>query len=126
MNWLESNLNYGKNLVGSSVEGARSAGRMMSEGECVGSVLAKSARDSWQVVAIGVGLGVLCGLLTTRRKSSAGKVLACSVVGGIVGLGAGMAWETRQLTGDMARGAIRNAKVVRDAHWLERHPIDYA
>ena len=126
MNWFESNLNYGKNLVGSSVEGARSARKMTSDGECAGSILARSARDSWQLVTIGVGLGLLCGFLASRRKPSPGKMLACGALGAFVGLGTGMAWETRQLAGDMARGAIRNARVVRDAHWLERHPIDYA
>jgi hypothetical protein len=126
MNWIESNLSYGKNLVESSVEGARSARKMTTEGECVGSVLTRSARDSWQLVSIGVGLGLLVGLLVTRRKPSPAKMLVCGLLGGVAGLGTGVAWETRELTGDMARGAIKNAKVVRDAHWLERHPIDYA
>jgi hypothetical protein len=64
--WIESNIiDYGRNLVSSGLEGARSARKRNLEG-------------------------------------------------------------TRHLTGDMAREAKRNINAARDAHWLEKNPIDYA
>ena len=123
MNWLKSNLDYGKSLVDSGVEGARSAGTTMLNGECLGSVLSHSAHKSWPSAVVGAGLGILCGL-AGRRKTSA--VFACGLLGGAAGFGAGLAWETRRLTESMARGAMKQMNGVRDAHWLERNPIDYA
>jgi hypothetical protein len=37
-----------------------------------------------------------------------------------------MAWESRRLTVSVGDGALRNMGRVRDEHWLDRHPIDYA
>ena len=125
MNWLTSNIDYSKNLVGSGVDGARSVGRNMLHGEHVETVLSRSARNSWPSIAIGAGLGILCGCLATRRKIKYEKVFACGLLGGAVGLSTGLAWETRRLTGGMARGAIRNLGEARNAHWLARHPINY-
>ncbi len=47
-------------------------------------------------------------------------------LGWAIGLGAGIAWKTRGLTECVASNAFRNMGKVRDEHWLERHPIDYA
>jgi hypothetical protein len=52
--------------------------------------------------------------------------LACGVLGGVIGFGAGVVWNSRRLTAAVAKGALRNVGRVRDEHWLERHPIDYA
>jgi hypothetical protein len=48
------------------------------------------------------------------------------LLGGAIGFGAGIAWENRRLAASAASGALRNIGRVRDEHWLERHPIDYA
>ncbi|MGA8149565.1 MAG: hypothetical protein WB952_01210 [Terriglobales bacterium] len=48
------------------------------------------------------------------------------LLGGAIGLGAGIAWETRCLTARAAGGALKNIGKVRDEHWLTKHPIDYA
>jgi hypothetical protein len=48
------------------------------------------------------------------------------LLGGAVGLGMGIAWQSRGLTACAAKGAWRNIGRVRDEHWLETHPIDYA
>jgi hypothetical protein len=37
-----------------------------------------------------------------------------------------IAWQSRRLTACAANGALRNIGRVRDEHWLETHPIDYA
>lgn len=50
----------------------------------------------------------------------------CGFVGGAIGFGLGIAWENRRLTESITSGALRNISKVRDEHWLESHPIDYA
>jgi hypothetical protein len=125
MKWIKSNIDYGKSLVDTGVDGARSAGTAMLNGECVGSVLARSAAKAWPSVAIAAGLGVLCTCLATRKKKPS-TAIASGLIGGALGFGAGLAWETRRLTGSMARGAMKNVGIARDAHWLSKNPIDYA
>ena len=55
-----------------------------------------------------------------------GRVFAHTVAGGAIGFGLGIAWKCRRLTVSVTSGALRNVGKVRDEHWLERHPIDYA
>jgi hypothetical protein len=52
--------------------------------------------------------------------------LAYGLLGGAIGFGAGVAWESRRFTASVADGALRNIGKVRDEHWLTKHPIDYA
>jgi hypothetical protein len=52
--------------------------------------------------------------------------LAFGLLGGAIGFGAGVAWESRRLTASVAGSALRNIGRVRDEHWLTKHPIDYA
>jgi hypothetical protein len=47
-------------------------------------------------------------------------------LGWTIGLGLGMAWQSRDLTACVTGAALRSIGRVRDEHWLERHPIDYA
>jgi hypothetical protein len=49
-----------------------------------------------------------------------------SALGAIIGLGTNMALSTRELTSEIVHEAVRNINTVRDAHWLAKHPIDYA
>jgi hypothetical protein len=48
------------------------------------------------------------------------------MLGSAIGFCAGFAWGTRELTGSMGRASLKQMGAVRDQHWLERHPIDYA
>jgi len=52
--------------------------------------------------------------------------MAFGLLGGAIGFGAGVVWQDRCLAASVARGALRNIGRVRDQHWLDRHPIDYA
>ena len=54
------------------------------------------------------------------------ETIARGLLGGVIGLGAGIAWQTRRLAASVARGALGSMGKVRDEHWLARHPIDYA
>jgi len=123
--WLKSEVDYGRNLAGSGLQGARAAADSILHGEHVGKILGRSARASWAPTVMGAGLGALCGLLAQRRKPNAAAVAAMGVVGGVVGFTAGVAWETRQLSSGIARGAIRNIGTTRDSHWLGKHPINF-
>ncbi|MGO9796465.1 MAG: hypothetical protein ACLPLZ_10275 [Terracidiphilus sp.] len=75
--------------------------------------------------ALGACIGVLGSYSGYRRKSIA-RTLAFGFLGGAIGLGAGLAWESRRLTASVAGSALRNIGRVRDEHWLTKHPIDYA
>jgi hypothetical protein len=61
-------------------------------------------------------------------SAGAGPVanITCGALGCVVGFGAGVAWDNRRLAASIASAAMRNIGRVRDEHWLDRHPIDYA
>jgi hypothetical protein len=119
--WLKSEVGYGRDLADSGWQGARTA----LEGRPVGEILGRSARDSWAPTIVGAGIGALCGLIAQRRKPKVGAVIALGVVGGVVGFTAGVAWETRELSSGIARGAMRNIGTTCDSHWLGKHPINF-
>ncbi|HYL12505.1 MAG TPA: hypothetical protein VEV41_05700 [Terriglobales bacterium] len=57
----------------------------------------------------------------SARRTSAGCLLGCAI-----GFGVGLAWESRHLLANVASSAAKKVDAVRDEHWLEMHPIDYA
>ena len=125
--WLKSQVAYGRDLIHSAVEGARSAGEHMLATEPVGTVLARSARASLPWAAIGASVGLL-SVYSARKHESIRNGVLFGVLGAVIGfgLGANVPLSTWQLTGEMVHGAVRNINTVRDAHWLAKHPIDYA
>lgn len=123
--WLKSGVEYGRDLAGSGLQGARSARDTILEGEPVSAVLTRSMRESWAPTVIGAGAGAAVGYLLDRRKPSAGKIAACSIIGAVLGFGTGLAWETRDLSSGMARGARKKINETRDSHWLAKNPIDF-
>lgn len=123
--WLKSALEYGCDLMGSAVEGARSAEQQMLEGQSPGTVLMRSARASLAPSATAVSLGLLTGYWVSRRRSASDAV-AFALAGAVIGFAGGMAWSTRSMTAGMARGALKKMSATRDAHWLAHHPVDYA
>jgi hypothetical protein len=125
-NWLASEMEYGRNLAGSGWKGARAAWDTAKEDEAIEGLLARSMRASWAPTAIGAGVGAFCALLTQRRKDAGPAVaLALGVAGGLLGFAAGVAWETREISSEVARGALRKMGTTRDEHWLEKHPINF-
>lgn len=123
--WSKANANYGEKLVNSGIEGARSGGEAFLNGEPLTPFLSESARSALRPAALGACLGVL-GSYPGSRQKSLGKVLAFGLVGGAIGFGAGVVWESRRLVASAAGGALRNIGKVRDEQWLIRNPIDYA
>ena len=122
---LTSNIAYGKKLVGSGIEGASSAGRQFLEEEPLGTVLSRAARESWVPAVLGACAGVAISIWKGKRKLSNGAILG-GLVGGALGFSGGIVWGSRNVTGAVMRGAVRNVNATRDERWLERNPIDYA
>jgi hypothetical protein len=112
---LKSELAYARNLIGAGWEGARAA-----RNPAPARTLAL-----WAPAAIGAGIGALSVSLARRRRPPSSFAVA-GVLGSVAGMGLGMAWASRASAGTAARGAIRNINAVRDARWLETHPIAYA
>jgi hypothetical protein len=123
--WMKSEVEYGRDLADSGWQGARTACESVLHGEHVGAILSRSARASWAPTVMGAGFGALCALLAQRRKPKTSSVVAMGVVGGFVGFTAGVAWETRQLSSEIARGALRNVSSTSNSHWLGKHPINF-
>lgn len=61
-----------------------------------------------------------------RKHESIRNQVLFGILGAVIGFGTNVALSTRPLTGEIVHGAVRNINTVRDAHWLARHPIDYA
>ncbi len=71
-------------------------------------------------------LGMLGSIPGGSHHRCGTRSLVFGLLGGAIGLGMGIAWQSRRLTASAATGALRNISRVRDEHWLEVHPIDYA
>jgi hypothetical protein len=123
--WSKSNLDYGRKLVHSGWEGARSGGEEFLHGEPLTPFLSDSVHHALRPAALGVCLGVL-STFPARRHHSASATFAYAFFGGVIGLTAGLVWHSRGLAENVASSAWKNIGKVRDEHWFEKHPIDYA
>jgi len=123
--WSRSSADYGRQLLHSGIEGARSGKEAFLHGEPMAPFLSESVRSALKPAAIGACVGMLSSYPAYREKSTI-RALAFGLLGGAIGFGAGMVWESRRLTVSAASGALKNIGKVRDEHWLTKHPIDYA
>lgn len=123
--WSTSNLEYGRRVLSSGLEGARYGREAFLHGRSLAPFLRESVQQSWGSGAVGTCIGVLC-CISGKRYRSLSRALACGFVGGAIGLGLGIAWNSRRLTESITSGALRHIGRTRDEHWLESHPIDYA
>jgi len=122
---VETYIRFGRSLANSGAAGMRSGRDGYLNGRPLGRVLTQKARASLGLAAIGACAGVLQCLVSSRGRRIP-KSIALGAVGSAIGFFAGFTWTTRDLTSSMVQGAARNMGLARDAHWLERHPIDYA
>jgi hypothetical protein len=118
---LKSNLAYLKQLFGAGLEGVGSARREI-DGRVFTSPLPPVA---WTHAAIGAMIGML-STRVIRNGKSAPKMATGGLIGSVLGLGAGLAWASRGLIRPAARTTVRRVNAIRDARWLETHPINYA
>ena len=123
--WSKSSADYGRNILHSGIEGARSGREAFLHGESVTPFLGESVRGALKPAVLGACVGVLSSYPGHREKFVS-RALAFGLLGGAIGLGAGVIWGSRHLTASAACSAMRNIGRARDQHWLSRHPIDYA
>jgi hypothetical protein len=123
--WSRSEVDYGRKVLSSGLAGARSGREAFLNGRSLTPFLSESVRNALKPAALGACIGVL-GVCPGNRHKSLGRLLVFGLLGGAIGFAAGIAWENRRLAASAASGALRNIGRVRDEHWLERHPIDYA
>ena len=123
--WSKSSIDYGRKLLDSGLEGARSGEGEFLQGEPLAPFLEESARQALEPATIGVFLGVLSSC-AGNRENSASKTLLYGLLGGVIGFGVGVAWGSRRLAASVASSAFESMGKVRDEHWLENNPIDYA
>jgi hypothetical protein len=123
--WSQSEVEYGRKVLDSGLEGARSGREAFLHGRPLTPFLSETVRSALKPAAIGACLGLLASCPGSRRRP-AGRVLLLGLLGGVVGFGAGVIWESRRLTATVVSSALDNIGKVRDEHWLEKHPIDYA
>ncbi len=125
MEWSRSNVDYGHKLVDSALDGARAGEEEFLQEESLGPYFTKSARQALAPAVVGFFVGMLSGSLGSRRRSPT-RTVACGLLGGAIGFGAGVIWESRQFTASVASSSWKSVGKTRDEHWLERNPIDYA
>ncbi len=87
--------------------------------------LVDAVRTACLPAVIGAALGVLTLRLARKGRSGRGALVG-GLVGAAIGFGGGFGFSLREVTAMIAQGAAKNLGVVRDAHWLEKHPINYA
>jgi hypothetical protein len=125
MEWSRSNVDYGRKLADSAVAGARTGEHEFLKEESLGPVLGEFARQALGPAIIGACLGALGGYFGSGRRSKTTS-LAGALVGGAIGFGAGVIWDSRHFTASVASGAWKSIRKTRDEHWFEQNPIDYA
>lgn len=123
--WSKASTDYGRRLLNSGIDGARSGEEAFLNGEPLSPFLNESVCSAVTPAVLGVFIGLLSSYPGHREKSVT-RALTYGLLGGAIGLGAGLAWGSRRLTASIADGALKNIGKVRDEHWLEKHPIDYA
>jgi hypothetical protein len=123
--WVKSNISYGRRLVDSGIEGARTGEEEFLDGRPLAPFLGESVKSALVPAAIGACVGGLAAYTISKRKSSM-VALAYGLLGGVIGLTGGMAWESRHLSASVAGGALRKIGRVRDEQWLAKNPINYA
>ena len=117
----DSDFAYLKQLVQAGLDGIDSA-----RNERDGRVFTPPLQTVvWTPAAIGATIGMLSTHLIGKRKS-ASRVAMGGLAGSVLGFGAALAWASRGCIGPAARTAVRRIDAIRDARWLESHPIDYA
>ena len=123
--WSKSEVEYGRRVLNSGLEGVRSGQEAFLHGRPVTPFLRESFRKALVPAAVGACVGMLTGCPKNGRRSVA-RTLTSGLLGGLIGLTAGVVWESRLLAASVAGGAVAKIDKVRDEHWLERNPIDYA
>ncbi len=117
-------LAYGRRLVKAGISGIRT-GRENFDPQRASALVSNSAGESLKLAVAGACLGILPAFLI-RRRSRLASALVLGAAGSAIGFCAGFSWKTRKLTSTLAHSAVREVRRVKDEHWLDKNPIDYA
>lgn len=123
--WSKSEVEYGRRVLNSGLEGVRTGQEAFLHGRPVTPFLHESFRKAFVPAAVGACVGVVSGCPKDGHRSL-GRLLTSGLLGGLIGLTAGVVWESRLLAASVAGGAVARIDETRGEHWLERNPIDYA
>lgn len=123
--WPKSEFEYGRKVLNSGLEGARSGEEAFLNGRSLTPFLGDAVRKALKPAGIVAVVGMLSGYRGNRHRSM-GRILGFGFLGSLIGFASGLAWESRDLTASIAANALKNIGKVSDEHWLEKHPIDYA
>jgi hypothetical protein len=123
--WLNSEVGYGAELIRSAIVGGRSARDKALAPKSASLVLAHFARTSLPWAVIGASMSILA-LYSRSKCRSLRSAVGFGLTGAVIGFSANMALRTWPITAKTLHGALRNLNTVRDAHWLEKNPINYA
>src|SRR5579884_330345 len=100
--WSKSEVEYGLKLFNSGVEGARTGREEFLQRQPLDPFLHNSVRHAWVPTAIGAFLGIMAGAPHDHDRRPMIRMLGFALLGGAIGFTAGIAWETRRLTGSVA------------------------
>ena len=123
--WLVSEATYGRKVLDAGLEGTRSGQEAFLEGKPLAPFFSDLARKAVAPSILGACL-VGLGSCLRRRDGSITRALQPALVGGAMSFALIMVWNSRKLTASALAGAFKKINKVRDEHWFERHPIDYA
>ncbi len=123
--WSKSEVAYGRKVLDSGLDGLRSGRDTFLDGNPLSPFLNESVRRALRPAALGACIAILGSSPASGHKSF-GRTLVFGLLGGAIGFGTGMVWESRRLTASAARGAVRNIHRVRDERWVQKHPVAYA
>src|SRR4051794_24921883 len=101
--WSRSEVEYGRRVLNSGLEGVRSGREAFLGGRPLTPFFRESFRNALKPAALGACVGVLTGCPQNGRRSM-GRMLASGLFGGLIGFTAGIVWETRFLTASAAGG----------------------
>jgi hypothetical protein len=125
LKWSKSEAKYGRKILDSGMQGIRSGEEQFLHGKPLAPFVMESVQAALVPAAIGACLGAL-GTIPADKQGRASRMLFFGLLGGALGFSAGLAWKSRRITTNAARGALQNVHQVRDEHWVEKHPIAYA
>jgi hypothetical protein len=120
-NALNKTVEYGRKLIHAGVSGVEAGENSGLHGQSRSSLLFESTRDALPFAAAGACAGWL-GYQLMRRRVHPLKILSCGALAFVAGFG----WKTRKVSTSVAHSTFKEVSKVRDEHWLELHPIDYA
>jgi len=121
MSLWTAEIEYAGKLISAAVDGIASARR-----EFEGPLFEPSPVEAiWTPAIVCASIGMMGGRLTQNRNGTS-RVAFGGLVGSLVGSGLALAWTSRRFARKATGKAVKSVNAVRDQHWLQANPIDYA